>query len=239
MSIGDGKGAQEKKISESGLKLGTRLTLAVPGKPPNNAEVSLYSTFELAIDSDNFLISAPMLGAMIYPLSRGDAVVVRYLTPSAFFEADAVVTDRLRKGELQYVKLNSPSPVRRNQRRNDYRVDLILETFVMEPLENNPMKIIKGAERHKAVIRNLSGGGAALYSSFGTEQGKFLHVVMPPDVMGSETILVSQVHWVRKPETDSPYAHHIGVRFIFESAGHKESLIRYTFEQQRKQLKRR
>ncbi len=210
--------------------------MQVPSSKANGMELTLFSSYEIGITREQFLVTAPMYGGELYPLHKDEVVTVAYVTEKAFFQIDAVVLERLRKGDLQFIRLQCISGVKRNQRRNDFRVDVLIETTLYPCLQDDPKKIDQTAAPMRGLINNLSGGGAALYINGDTEAGNYVALTLPPEVLGKETLMTAQVHWVREPDTKVVYKHYIGAHFIYEVAGEKETLIRYTFEQQRKQI---
>ena len=229
----------DKTISEFKLKGGTHITMLAPALPPQRGKIMIASTYELPISLKSFLITAPVQNGVYYPLAVGDRVVVQFVVDSAFYETDAAVRERLSNGQKQFLRMSSESMTRRNQRRSDFRVDLLLESFVMPPTRPDPTQISMSAPRHFALIRNLSGGGAAMYSNVETEAGQYLHLNMPDEVIKFGRVIASQVHWVRKPEHDAKFQHYIGVRFIHDNMSDKEELIKYVFEKQFQQLRQK
>jgi c-di-GMP-binding flagellar brake protein YcgR len=230
---------QNKRITEVGLKSGTNLTIKIPVKEDPMKTVDVFSSYELAIDQNTFLITAPMQGMLLYPLPSDMSVVITYLADSAVFETQAFSGERLKKGDLSYLTMKCDGYVIRNQRRNDFRVGTIMETVLFDSLDSNP-SMPENESAAKALINNLSAGGAAIFSDKRPDIGSPIHVAMPPMIFGKEKILMAQVHWVHRIENDFIlYKNHMGVRFLFSCPTDREDLRRFVWEYQKEQMKER
>ena len=193
----------------------------------------------MAIGGDAFVVTAPMLGTELYPLHKGEQVKVAYVTDKAFFETDAVVEERLKKGDLNYLKMTCASMVRRNQRRNDFRTDILLDVTILQCNPENLSKPLTGATPQKCLINNISAGGAAIYMPEEVDVGGIVLVTLPPEVFGEPKGLLSQVHRVRRNENnDVAYKFNMGVRFLFENIKDKEQIVKFAMELQRKQMRK-
>jgi c-di-GMP-binding flagellar brake protein YcgR len=225
-------------MADASITPGTRLTIQVSAL--NGEKVNLFSTYETAENHDSFLITAPTLGTDMYPLHKKERVLVMFVTRSAFFESDAEVDERVMSEGLGFLRLKCVGAIRRNQRRGDFRVDVLLYSSIYRTEESDPTKKLGGAPPISALVTNLSGGGAAVYTEEEIEEGKFVQLTMPDEVFGGPRTIIAQLHWSRKPDPGkpAPYKNFIGLRFIFASIAEKEQLVKYTFEQQRKQIKR-
>jgi len=223
-----------------GVKSGTNLTIKIPIKEDPIKTIDVFSSYEMAIDQNTFLITAPMQGMVLYPLHPGEGVVITYLADSAVFETNAISGERLKKGELNYLTMKCDGYVVRNQRRNDFRVDSAIETTISKAMASNPSMADPESAPVKCLINNISAGGAAVYSDEHPEVGAPIHVSLPPQILGEKKTLMAQVHWVRRVENkDIIFKNHMGVRFLFSYPVDREELRKFVWEQQREQLRKR
>jgi c-di-GMP-binding flagellar brake protein YcgR len=213
------------------------LTIKIPIKEDPIKTIDVFSGYELAIDRNTFLITAPMQGMILYPLHPREHVVITYLADSAVFETHAITGERMKKGDLNYLVMHCDGYVVRNQRRNDFRVDTAIETYMFRALETNPS--LAEEEPIKSLVSNLSAGGAAVYTDERPDVGDPIHLNLPPAIFGNEKTLMAQVHWVRRLSGDYMFKHHIGVRFLFSSPVDREDLRKYVWEFQRELIRGR
>lgn len=193
----------------------------------------------MTIDNTSFLVTAPMQGSLLYPITPGERVVITYINGPAAYESDAIAGERLKKGDLTYLAMKCAGYVKRNQRRNDFRIDVLIDITTVKAFPQNPSLVLPDAEKQKGLINNLSAGGAAFYTNDELTVGDPIHMNFPSLVFGDSKTIAAQIHWQRKVDNkDIPYKFYTGARFLFTNMTDKESLIKFTLEQQRKQLKK-
>lgn len=193
----------------------------------------------MTIDDTSFLVTAPMQGSLLYPITPGERIIVTYINGPAVYESDAIAGERLKKGDLNYLTMKCAGYVKRNQRRNDFRIDILVDIATVKAFPQNPSLVLPGAEKQKGLINNLSAGGAAFYSDDEFQVGDPIHMNLPPLVFGESKTIAAQIHWQRKVDNkDIPFKYYTGARFLFTNTTDKEGLIKFTLEQQRKQLKK-
>ena len=231
--------APKQRITEIDITPGTNLTVRIPSAEDPAKMIDVFSSYELTIDENTFLVTAPMKGTLLYPIRSGERVEVAYVTNKAAFECPAIVGDRLKKGNLNFLTMHCDGHIKRNQRRGDFRVDIFLETTTLKALKANPTLVLPDAQPVKCLINNLSAGGAAVYTNEQAEVGEAIHINMPAMIFGEQKKLMAQVHWVRRTNIeDVVYKYYMGIRFIFNNPVDKEELIKFTLEHQRQQLRK-
>lgn len=193
----------------------------------------------MTISDTSFLVTAPMQGSLLYPINPGERVIITYINGPAAFESEAIAGERLKKGDLNYLSMTCSGYVKRNQRRNDFRVDVLIDITTVRAFPANPSLPLPDAEKQKCLINNLSAGGSAFFTNEELSVGEPIHVNIPALVYGTPKTLAAQIHWQRRTENrDLAYKFYTGSRFLFTNTLDKEDLIKFTLEQQRKQLKK-
>ncbi|MCL1819293.1 MAG: flagellar brake protein [Oscillospiraceae bacterium] len=226
----------QKNLSEIELPTGTPLAVIVKLKAEEDKTIILRSVFESVIDDENFLISAPMRGTLLYPLAFDDEVKIEFMEKGsgAYYETKAFAGERVAKDKLDFLEMRFGGYFTRFQRRSDFRVDVNIETSFEVQIKNSEEYVA-----HDCLINNLSAGGVAMLTGERPEIGDMIQLLMPSEIFGLDKKLTAQINWVRRNnDPDIPYPYYIGAMFHFTNSVDKDDLIKYALKQQREQRRR-
>ncbi len=115
------------------VKVGELFELNINGKG--------YKTKLQDIHEDYFVVLNPTERGTPVEVEQDDIVNVRFYRPAGVFEFDALMRERFIKGKLQLCKLKLISDLRKLQRRQSYRLPIVLRvTLWREGDEQNKYK---------------------------------------------------------------------------------------------------
>lgn len=210
------------------LQAGEKIELLLKGNNDKGTEVYL-SKVEDVIDNETYAISRPVSGGKYTYLSLGQEIEVAYFREDAVFAFDARVIERIKYGAAVSAVIKVISERRKLQRRNYYRLGIMLPVMVEYKQEG-------GTVVKKLNTADISGGGIRLISPEHMNIGQ--EVTMSIGIPGVEGNLIKgrvirSIHSERDKKR-----YDIGVEFLDIHPRIRQLIIEYIFAKQRELLKK-
>lgn len=235
------------KYVEPGDKL--ELVLA-EHKPGENEELSkrVYtSRINELLSEDRLEILMPMEKTKLILLPVDAEYDMAIYSKNGLYQCFVRVVDRYKSDNMYLLVVELTSNLRRNQRREYYRFSCALEmcsrTLEEEELEmldkNQLPNLVPGLPLKRSVIVDISGGGLRFISEQKYEEGSLIYCSYHLLVNGTRKLyeLVSRVLDVRPVENRKGVYEH-RVQYVNISEGTREQIIRYIFQEERKNMKK-
>ncbi len=223
------------------ITIGDKITLTkVYNMDEINIEKKQYVSSILDINQDEFMyIGMPSYNGQIITLHIGDHYQLCVYTKRGLYQCDGVVIDRYKEGTLYIAIIRILSGLVKQQRRQFYRLEKIMDIshclYEEEASPDEPVLV----QWEKAIMTDISGGGARFNSNNRFEAGRIvlLKVVLPLQAGNQEFILKARVI------SSQILINRIGsyetrVEFSEIERSQREEIIRYVFEEERKQRRR-
>ncbi len=220
-------------MEPTGIKPGTKLTLGLYSRKNDDQSFSLSSTFECDEQNGEFLIAAPFYMNSLYPIQPGELLFVSFSDKDARYDMQGTVTDRFKEGDLAFVRVNRITEIVRTQRREDFRLEVVLDIDLERMLEKNERFFTHVV---KARTIDLSGGGSALYCDEYIPEGEKIVAGLPIGEKGGLVYVNSEIRWIRRGEPEASYKYFVGLKFLFKQNTDKEKVVKYIFGLQRKRM---
>lgn len=132
---------------EKNIKIGELLELNING--------NTFRTKLQDIQGDDFTVFNPTDKGIPVPITQDDIINVRFCRPSGIFEFDAQMQERFLKGRLQLCRLTIISELKKSQRRQSYRLPIVLKVMLWRADDIEQKK-------HKAKTVDISEHGILL-----------------------------------------------------------------------------
>ena len=166
---------------------------------------------------------------------------------NGLFQCFARVIDRYKSNNVYILVMELTSNLRKHQRREYYRFSCVLEMCsrnleeeeIRTLEEKRPYSLTPGLPLKRSVIVDISGGGLRFHSSQHYEPGSMLYISYHLAVGGvkKEYELVGRVLSVQELENRQGSFEH-RVQYVDIDAGVREEIIKYIFEEERKNRKK-
>jgi len=206
----------------SDIKTGNKIEIIVSSKTGNDKE-SYISQFErISKDGNEIIIYAPIKEGKIVPLSLGINIDVYFIEDVDLFGFKAVITSRLKQGNINLLEIKKLSDINKLQRREFFRFDCML---------NIKYRVINEWEDFKdGIVTDISGGGICLVGEEFLKSNSMIECQM--FLKANEKInFIGKV--VRVDEENASNKFRLGIKFIKIRNIDKETIIRYIFIEQR------
>lgn len=213
----------------------------------NTETKKVYQTKVCDILSDDRLeIYMPMDKTKLILLPVNAEYDVYFYTSAGLYQCFATVIDRYKADNQFILLLELTSNLRKFQRREYYRLSCALEMNSrplekeeIEAIEQKDNYIVPGLPLKRSVIVDISGGGIRFVGSYAYEVNSLMYCKynLVIDGKSKEYTLVAKILMVRKLEDrDNLYEHR--AQYIKIDTAEREEIIRFIFEEERKNRKR-
>lgn len=216
------------------IKMGTRLNVELERLSKAMPGTVLVTTFLGEDGLGKLLIDAPMLRTMRFPLQAGEQCECSYHDATANYSFDCEVLERITRGEQVLFSMLQTSEILRVQRRDDYRLPILLEGRLVTQDE------AKQAVNEPFVTVDISGGGLAMKTTKLIDKALNCEVHMALE-QDKPLKVNAEVCWGRKldsEEAGSPWKYAYGLRFIHKDTKQKEYIAKVVFQKQLDQRRR-
>ena len=216
--------------SDSVIKLGGKIQIKV-GQ-------SWYSTkVERLGEESTFFISPLMSKQITVPLEAGQLYTLSAINNRGLYELDVRFLKKEQSGNISFSKMQVVSELRRNQRRDSFRVDIMLTVSIREPSEEEESEEPTPGYRTRTL--NLSESGMLFLANRSYPEDFVLSCDILLNKFGMDAVLKDiQAEVIR---STSPEIHgvlyKIGVNFIEMSKQDKRVLAKFIMMSQRAQQK--
>lgn len=198
------------------------------------------------LSEDRLEILMPMEKSKLILLPVNAEYDLYFYTPAGLFQCFATVIDRY-KADRQFVLLMElTSNLRKFQRREYYRLSCALE-MSSRPLEKEEIEAVEkqknclapGLPLKRSVIVDISGGGIRFVGNYAYEPDSLVYCKYNLVTGGSskEYVLVAKILVVKELE-GKPGTFEHRAQYINIDTEEREEIIRFIFEEERKNRKR-
>lgn len=195
------------------------------------------------IDDDKMKIGMPMEQGKVIPLPINTRLDACFYTSKGLYQGRLIVTDRYKEGQIFILVVELISSLKKYQRRQYFRlgcvIDIkyrkILEEEIDEYAQNNNM-IIEADDFREGTALDISGGGIRFVSEEYLEKDKEIFIVLEityEDKSKTYGLLGKVIMSYEARSREGLFEHR--VEFINMQGGVRESLIKYIFEEERRQ----
>ena len=206
-----------------------------------------YSKVYDIISEDRMEIIMPMEKTKLILLPVDSVYDVVFYTSGALYQCFARIIDRYKSNNVYILVLELTSNLRKHQRREYYRFSCALD-MCARPLIEDEMKAIEQKESHyltpglplkRSVIVDISGGGLRFIADQEYEKDSMIYCTynLLLDGEKKEYSLVGKILSVRPVENKRGVYEH-RVQYIDIEVEKREEIIRYIFQEERKNRKK-
>lgn len=209
-------------MAELNLKVNSRIEVVVDEK--------IYKALIIDIEDDNIKINIPVRNDEYLMLYKDDTIEINsYLDDGKCFNYYCDVISKGKDNNVIYYKLTLPYDVRRIQRRNFFRVNL-LEEVTYKNITNKTEKEIEELPYKSGIMIDISGGGLKVKTKEKLEDNDV--IVIKITLTGIEVKLKGQI--VRMEESiDNKFLY--GIKFLDITESESDTIIKELFAIMRKQ----
>lgn len=211
----------------------------------------VYTTQIYDILSEERLeIIMPMEKSKIILLPVGGEFDLFFYSENGLYQGRAKVAERYKRGSTYILAFDLTSNLRRDQRREYYRFSCAIEMRT-RPLEEEELAAFKknAAKEEflvpdlalkKCVMVDISGGGLRFVANYVCEEGSILLCRYQLETVEGTKIfeVLGKVLYVREND-NRPGIYEHRVQYIDIADEAREDIIRYIFEEERKNLKKK
>lgn len=223
------------------ITIGDKITLTkLYNSDENNSDRLPYVSSVLDINESEYIhIGLPMENGHMVALQIGENYKICFYTKRGLFQCDALVIDRYKEGPLHIATLQVLSNLVRHQRRQFYRLEKIMDIMHCLYQEDKSSDEQTEYQWKKAIMTDISGGGARFNSGshYNTKDRVFLKVIIPLQSGSQELILKARVI-ASQMLSNQLGVYENRVEFSEIELAQREAIIRFVFEEERKQRRR-
>ena len=199
------------------------------------------------LSDDQFEVLMPMEQTKLILLPVDGEYDVCFYTKQGLYQCYVRIADRYKKDNTYILLCETISNLRKHQRREFYRFSCILNMSSRElveeelsAIEQNKQYIQAGLPLRQSVVVDISGGGIRFVSDYKYENGTLIYLTYN---LSSERIqktynLVGKILSVKELENRRGTFEH-RVQYINIDNQQREEIIRYIFEEERKNRQRK
>lgn len=212
------------------IKTGAKMVVRYKDEHGLSPVMEMASAFESSEEDGTFLVAAPIYKEIQFPLPDGEEIDIMYFEASAFFSFRARTRERIKRGDLYFLRMQQLSEPIRTQRRTDFRLPVILMGHINKAMEDRP-----GSVKHlPARTVDVSGGGVALRTGMSYDVNEKTEVRLPLGKDGATlTIPVVVRRCSRMQDSEQEWRYLVGLQFLFKTPAEKESIVAYVFQLER------
>ncbi len=193
-----------------------------------------YSTIvERLEDESVFFISPPLAKLTRVRLEVGQTYTINTISDRGLYEFDVCVLEMDLSEKIPMAKLEITSEPRRNQRRNAFRIDTIVDVNVREPEDaDKPDQPVKAYQTHTL---NISESGMLFVAKKSYPEGMLFSCDIMLNKFGMDKIIEdvkAEVVWAKYPDADG-LLYQIGVDFKEIPKKDKRDLTKFIMLSQR------
>lgn len=216
---------------QTSVQLGDKIELTK--KTEFDESDTYYSMVFEVVDDQHMIIQAPIENGRIIPLELNSVYYICVFTERGLYRGEVEMTRRMKNEKLHYLELTFLTPLKKYQRRQYYRMNCVLS------LSYKREDKIKQKTWETATILDISGGGVRFSTKSSLEVNRELvcHIQLKSkeetvevDTQGKvlQSILIDQA--------GSTFQNRI--RFTDISLEDRERIIKFIFEEERRQRKK-
>ncbi len=223
-------------------------TMSSYGKTILGEDVIYYSQVFDVVDEHRIRIGMPLIGGRVIPLTVSDKYDACFYTDKGLYQCRIVITDRYKENNIFVLVVELISELQKYQRRQYYRLgctmDIKYRILEEEEIkfysdENNRYSCELDDKFNDGIALDLSGGGIRFTSKKHHKPGEILLLFMDisyDDKQKEYCVLCQLVTSDASKNREDMFEHR--AKYCNIDGGIREELIKYIFEEERKQRKR-
>lgn len=215
----------------SSVRLGDKIELSKKTELINSE--TYYSMVYELIDDLHMIIQAPIEGGRIIPLELSTVYYACVFTERGLYRGEVEVTRRMKDEKLHYLELTFLTPLKKYQRRQYYRMNCVLSFNYKDDVDSelNNWK--------KAIILDISGGGIRFSTKEVIDVGRVISCLLELNLRDHTIELnVSGTVLQSKEIEQEGGGFQNRIRFLDLSIEDRERIIKFIFEEERRQRKK-
>lgn len=235
------------KYVEPGDKLELVLVDRMPGMNEELTKRVYQSKINDILSEDRLEILMPMEKTKLILLPVDAEYDMAVYSRNGLYQCFVRVVDRYKSDNMYLLVVELTSNLRRNQRREYYRFSCALEMCSrsleaeeIEAVENSgEYNMVPGLPLKRSVVVDISGGGLRFISEQKYDEGSLIYCSYHLIVNGTRKLyeIVSKVLEVKPVENRKGVFEH-RVQYVNITEGVREQIIRYIFQEERKNMKK-
>ncbi|MBQ9928056.1 MAG: flagellar brake protein [Lachnospiraceae bacterium] len=229
---------------------GNKLEIQAVDRSKNMDELESKKVYDSVVydvlSEDRFEIYMPMEKTKLILLPVDVEYDVYFYTASGLYQCFAKVIDRYKSDGKFILLLELVSNLRKFQRREYYRLSCaldmdtrLLEKEELQAIEKNDKYLVPGLPLKRSIIVDISGGGIRFVGDYAYEIDSMIcckyHLVV--DGRDKEYMLVAKIIAVKEVEGRKGLYEH-RAKYANIDTYEREEIIRFIFEEERKNRKR-
>ena len=198
------------------------------------------------IEEDGTLeLEMPMRGGKVVLVPMGIRYEFVFTMDKKLYKADADIVGRFRKGGFSLVRAKLVSPVEKFQRREYYRLDLMLPLDFIS-LDDRAGELTKMADIRQLIegrsdlvvgsgtILNISGGGLRFMTDSDLDEIPYLFMRFAIEIGDQKRIIALIGQILAKDDNEDQKHRSYRVRILYKDTRCQDLIIRFIFEQERR-----
>lgn len=195
------------------------------------------------IDEEKMKIGMPIEQGKVIPMPVNARLDVCFYTSNGLYQGRVMVIDRYKEGQIFVLVVELISNLQKYQRRQYFRLGCIIDIKYrkitqseLEEYASNSDMVIEADDFYDGTALDISGGGIRFVSSEKLQKDQEIFMVLEityEDKSKSYGLLGNVVMSYETKNRAGLYEHRI--EFINMQGGVRESLIKYIFEEERRQ----
>jgi c-di-GMP-binding flagellar brake protein YcgR len=203
--------------------------------PADSPDLHLISEFGRDLENGHFIIGAPVYKSGLYPISLGSVIFINYFKSRMRYDFQGIVRDRFKHDDLYYLTVERTTDILRTQRREDFRLDLMVDVTLSwdEADENGFIREVEVA----GLTHDVSGGGAAVCVNTQLRDYERVRIKLLLPDLDESLCFDAETRWVTRRDSDSEFRYLCGLKFLFDSKLEKSNLIKQIFRIQQQRMR--
>lgn len=213
------------------LKIGQNISIV---RIKSNGEQERYSSLiENVLDDETYFIAHPIKKGRYISFIKDTALKITYsVKNTGIFDFDCLVESSYDATD-SVIKIRRTSEIRKTQRRNYYRIDVILDMVVSTGKDK-----FNDFTGEKTQLINISGGGAKFYTGKNISTNDIIYL----EINQENTDIYTQARVVKVEYLEEPHKDIknklISAEFIDINEEDRNDIVKFVFTKERELLKK-
>lgn len=213
------------------LQIGEKIEVRYYEGAIDSEKRSCYSMIQDMISQDELVITIPMVKGNQIILPLGQEVEIVFFRDEGQYIFKAKIEKRFKKENVDLLKLNRISSIKRIQRRNYYRLNITLPISI-KLLTDKDKQSQNFKEWLKTYTMDISGGGVRILLDRNIEKGSLLECKLK--INDEDLLLKGEVVRSQLIQQYPITKYEIGISFVDITEYQRDQIIGFIFEEQRK-----
>ncbi|NMA65988.1 MAG: hypothetical protein GX957_07065 [Clostridiaceae bacterium] len=221
-------------MNNSKLKIGDKVEIEINDEF-YDLEQPLVSQYEIQLPDGTMEILSPIHKGRLFYIARNTKIDVIYEHKGDLFKFGAIVLGNRFSGRIALLRIQPVTEEKRIQRRRFFRLNCVLD-IEYRIFEKEDMPVEERGDFKKSITKDISGGGICFLLNEKPRHGWLMEGKLK--ISDQEVKFDGRVLRIVPTNSEKGYKYEIGLEFIKISNRHREKLISFIFDYQRKLLKK-